>query len=139
MTVPYFLDTNVLIYAAAGREAAEDKRKRARELVRAGNFGTSTQVLQEFYVNLKRLAGPSFKPKQAMAWIDRLGALPLVSNDLAVVKTAIARSERYRISYWDAAIIAAAEALGATTIFSEDLNHGQTYGSVKVLNPFKTA
>lgn len=136
MTAQFFLDTNVLIYAAAGRETAEVKRKRAREVVGSGNFGTSTQVLQEFYVNLKRLAGPSFSPKQAMLWIDRLGGLPIISTDLAIVKAGIVTSERYKISYWDGAILAAAEALGATTLYSEDLSHGQTYGSVKVVNPF---
>ncbi|MGH9483108.1 MAG: hypothetical protein ACRD1L_13550 [Terriglobales bacterium] len=43
---------------------------------------------------------------------------------------------RYAVSYWDAAILAAAEALGAHTVYSEDLNHGQRYGQVRVLNPF---
>ena len=46
--------------------------------------------------------------------------------------------ERHQISYWDAAVIGAAEALGAAILFSEDLNHGQLYGSVQVVNPFHT-
>jgi predicted nucleic acid-binding protein len=57
--------------------------------------------------------------------------------DPALIKVAILLSAHYKISYWDAAIVAAAEALGATTLYSEDLNHGQSYGSVRVENPFR--
>jgi predicted nucleic acid-binding protein len=52
------------------------------------------------------------------------------------VRIAIEKSERFEISYWDAAILAAAEALGAETVYSEDLNAGQRYGRVRVVNPF---
>jgi predicted nucleic acid-binding protein len=45
---------------------------------------------------------------------------------------------QYQLSYWDAAIIAAAEALGARDLYSEDMNHGQIYGSVRVINPFNS-
>lgn len=48
MTVPYFLDTNVLIYAAMGKARDEAKRRRARDLIASADFGTSTQVIQEF-------------------------------------------------------------------------------------------
>ena len=43
---------------------------------------------------------------------------------------------RYKISFWDALIIQAAEISGATILYSEELSHGQTYGSVRVVNPF---
>jgi predicted nucleic acid-binding protein len=52
------------------------------------------------------------------------------------VRIAIERSERHAISYWDAAILVAAEALGTHTVYSEDLNDGQRYGRVRVVNPF---
>ena len=45
-------------------------------------------------------------------------------------------SECYQVSYWDGAILAASEALGAATLYSEDVNPGQQYGSVQVRNPF---
>ena len=45
-------------------------------------------------------------------------------------------SERYKLSYWDGAIVAAAEALGAPVLYTEDLNHGQVYGTVTAINPF---
>jgi predicted nucleic acid-binding protein len=52
------------------------------------------------------------------------------------VRIAIEQSERFAISYWDAAILAAAEALGTGTVYSEDLKDGQQYGRVRVVNPF---
>ncbi len=56
-----------------------------------------------------------------------------------MVKQAIAISNRFKITYFDAAILAAAEAMGAKTVFTEDLNHGQHYGPVRVINPFRPA
>ena len=74
---------------------------------------------------------------QALEWIEQWTAFPCKSIDHQLVRIAIERSERYAISYWDAAILAAAEALGATTVYSEDLNDGQRYGQVRVINPFR--
>ena len=62
---------------------------------------------------------------------------PCVPVDATLVKNGIVMSERYRISYWDGAILAAAEALGARTVYTEDLSDGQLYGSVRVTNPFR--
>ena len=62
---------------------------------------------------------------------------PCQAIDHRLVRIAIESSARYAISYWDAAILAAAEALGAHTVYSEDLNHGQKYGPVRVVNPFR--
>jgi predicted nucleic acid-binding protein len=137
MTVQLFLDTNVLIYAAMGRTKEQAKWRKAVELLGTADFGTSTQVLQEFYVNLQKLTGPAFKPVRAVAWIERLERLPIVSITPSIVKAAIVHSTRWKISYWDAALIAAAEALGAETLCTEDLSHGQLYGSVRVENPFR--
>lgn len=47
-------------------------------------------------------------------------------------------SERFQLSYWDGAIVAAAQELGAETLYTEDLNHGQVYGSVRAINPFRS-
>ena len=76
--------------------------------------------------------------EQALKWIEQFDPFPCVAIDRALVKIAIEFSERYQISYWDGAIVAAAETLGAATLFSEDLNHGQHYGPVHVVNPFLT-
>jgi len=108
-------------------------------LVRAEDFGTSGQVLQEFYTATTRKGGSPLTPDEAFAWIEYLVRLPCVPIGAPLVMHAIWVSERYRINYWDGAIVAAAEALGAETLYTEDLNHGQLYGSVRVVNPFAEA
>ena len=136
MSIECFLDTNILVYAAAGRDAEEAKRQRALALIVEEKFGLSAQVLQEFYVTVTRKIAIPLVVEQALDWIEQLETFPCIAIDNTIVKIAIEISERYQISYWDGAIIAAAEALGATTLFSEDLNNGQIYNGVRVLNPF---
>jgi predicted nucleic acid-binding protein len=136
MTASVFFDTNVLVYAAVGAGRDETKRKRALELIGSAEFGTSAQVLQEFYVTVVRKAARPLSPSQALEWIEQWTAFPCQAIDHQLVRIAIELSKRYAISYWDAAILAAAEALGAKTLYSEDLNQGQQYGRVRVVNPF---
>lgn len=131
-----FLDTNVLIYAAAGKHDEPRKFRIAYDLVLNRQFGVSGQVLAEFYYNVLRkpLIPPSLN--EIDAWIDRLAAHPFTPIDVALIRAGVFLSQRFQISYWDAAVIAAAERLGAETLYTEDLNHGQRYGSVQVINPF---
>jgi predicted nucleic acid-binding protein len=136
MSVETFLDTNVLIYAAAGRISEIAKQRRALACVEAANFGTSGQVLAEFYTNVTRKPARPLARSQALDWIERLAEFPVIPITADLVRMAVGLSAKYQISYWDAAILAAAEELGAPTLYSEDLNHGQVYGSVKVVNPF---
>jgi len=138
MTVDSFLDTNILVYAAAGSGAEMPKRRRSLELIENENFGLSGQVLQEFYVTVIRKIRVPLTPAAAMDWIEQLEAFPCLALDSGFVKIAIETSVRYGLSYWDAAIVSAAGILGAGTLYSEDLNHGQQYGSVRVCNPFRT-
>jgi predicted nucleic acid-binding protein len=70
-------------------------------------------------------------------WADSLLRFPSVDIDQAVIRSALFFAERFKISFWDAALVAAAERLKAPTLFTEDLSHGQKYGSVTVINPFK--
>lgn len=55
---------------------------------------------------------------------------------LDIFRAGVALSRRYQLSYWDGAILAAAEALGCDILYTEDLTHGQDYGGVVVVNPF---
>jgi len=136
MAVSAFFDTNVLVYAAVGGGKEEPKRRRAMELVESIDFGTSAQVLQEFFVTVVRKAARPISAAQALEWIEHWSAFPCQTIDHRLVRIAIEQSERFKISYWDAAILAAAEALGTDTVYSEDLSHGQLYGRVRVVNPF---
>lgn len=136
MTAEVFFDTNILVYAAAGTGKDERKKKRALELIESEDFGTSAQVLQEFFVTVVKKASRPLSAAQALEWIEQWVAFPCLAVDHQLVRIAVEQSERYMISYWDAAILAAAKALGSHTVYSEDLNHGQRYGGVQVINPF---
>jgi predicted nucleic acid-binding protein len=137
MSVDAFLDTNVLIYAAAGHRDEPRKNALAWSLLDAANFGLSGQVLAEFYANVTRKLAVPLSVADAALWIDRLCEAPVVAVDADLVREGVRHSERYKINYWDGAILAAAERLGAPVLYTEDLNHDQTYGSVRAVNPFR--
>jgi predicted nucleic acid-binding protein len=136
MNASSFLDTNVLVYAVASGAADAPKRRRALALIEKEDFCLSAQVLQEFYVTVVRKIAVPLSPERALEWIEQLEAFPCASIDASLVKIAAELSERHRISYWDASIIAAADILGAKVVYSEDLNDEQVYGRVRVRNPF---
>jgi len=71
-----------------------------------------------------------------MAFLDRLVQLPVVSMTLPLFRDAVLLQRRYQVSCWNAAILAAAKELGATTLYSYDLSDGQVYEGVRVVNPF---
>jgi predicted nucleic acid-binding protein len=132
-----FLDTNVIVCAACGHDETPAKQQTAERLL-LSDFGTSGQVLAEFYTVLTRRAGGRLQSVQAQAlsWLRQLARKPCQAIDAPLVLAATDLSSRYQIAYWDAAIVAAAERLGARVLFTESLSHGQTYGSVTVVNPF---
>ena len=133
-----FVDTNVLIYAHD--RSAGEKHLRARELVtglwESGEGCLSVQVLQEFYVNVTRKVAKPLTPEAAAQIIADLSVWQMHRPGVEDVLDAIRLQSRYQISFWDAMIIASALQSGCQTIWSEDLNPGQTYDQVKVLSPF---
>jgi predicted nucleic acid-binding protein len=139
MSVESFVDTNILLYAACGAADFPVKHEGAWKIIAEGTYALSGQVLAEFYVNAQKNKNSQVPLSQleAVGWIDRLSLLPVVPIDHLVVQQAINYSQRFMISYWDAAVVAAAEVIGAPILYTEDLNHGQKYGSVTVINPFK--
>jgi predicted nucleic acid-binding protein len=74
--------------------------------------------------------------EDAVILLGELRHFPFVATDFALVLSAIEISLLFRIPYWDSAIVAAAQALEARILYSEDLSHNQRYGSVLVVNPF---
>lgn len=139
MSVDVFLDTNVSLYAATGTPAEVEKRGQARHIMRTERFGISTQVLQEFFVNATKKAHIRMAPDAALAWMAGLDGRPCAVFDRDLIRLGAAISIRYRITYWDAALVAAAESLGVATLYTEDLNHGQLYHSVRAVNPFRAS
>jgi len=136
MTAKVFLDTNVLLYSVSADESEAGKRVQARQVLARSDWGLSVQVLQEFYVNVVRPPRCAMTHLQAVATISELLRRPTIPTDKALLVEALRLKDRFQISYWDAAIVAAARALGAGVLYSEDLNHGQDYDGVRVVNPF---
>ncbi len=136
MKAACFVDTNVLLYRASTDEAERPKRLVAEALLRRDDIGLSAQVLAEFYHNAINKPGVRMAPETAAAVVEALALLPVVPFTAEIVQAAIRLQQRHQISCWDGAILAAAKELAATTVFSEDLAHGQTYDGVTVLNPF---
>jgi predicted nucleic acid-binding protein len=99
MTAKIFLDTNILVYAAIGAGKDGRKRQRALGLIESEDFGTSAQVLQEFFVTVAKKASRPLSVEQALEWIEQLTAFPCQPVDHRIVRVAIEESERYSISY----------------------------------------
>lgn len=137
MSVDAFLDTNVLIYAVSSSPEDSAKKERALQLIEIADFGLSAQVLQEFYVNVTRKIASPLAPDAAVELLDQFRHFPMVPTDYPLIVAGAETAVRFGISYWDGAIVAAAECLGARTLFTEDLNHGQRYGSVQAVDPFR--
>lgn len=140
MSDKYFVDTNILMYAHD--TAAGAKHQRAKALVeglwRERSGVVSTQVLQELCVNLRRKAANPIALKTAREIIADYLAWDVVTNTGQSVLEALDLEERYRISFWDALVVQAAEASGAAILYSEDLSDGQSYGAIRVVNPLAT-
>jgi len=133
-----FVDTNVLVYAHDTSAGA--KRTTAAALVErlweSGHGRVSIQVLQELFVNLTRKLPRPLDTDAAANVVEDIARWTLHAPDAEDVLAAIRLHERYRISFWDAMIVRSAAALGCETLLSEDLNAGQRYGGVLVVDPF---
>ena len=136
MKADVFLDSNVILYAAGNVEKEAAKKEIGLRLIAEIDFGTSVQVRGEFYDNARRKAKLAIPSETTAEIIRRLKRRPMVEETVALFDEALAIAERYGIRYYDAAIIAAAKELGARTVYSEDLSHGQDYDGVMVTNPF---
>jgi predicted nucleic acid-binding protein len=138
--VDHFYDSNILLYAVSPNPADARKRGIARGLLSRPVYGLSIQVLQEFYVNVTRskIAGqqPLMTRPQGQAAIVELLHQHIADNTPLTLLAALSLHQRFSLSYWDAAVIAAAQSLKARTLYSEALQHGQRFDDVRVVNPF---
>jgi len=139
MTARCFADTNLFLYAASKDPADADRRAAARELVAQEDIGISAQVLQEFAHNASAKKRLGLEAKETETILHAMLEYPVLPVTGELVLEAYALQQRYQISYWDAAIVAAAHTLGCTILYTEDLNSGQDYGGVIVQNPFVRA
>jgi predicted nucleic acid-binding protein len=136
MSAEVFLDANILLYASSSAPADADKRKRAQTLMIEERFALSAQVLQEYIANALRKKSLGLTEANIDATLELASHVPVQPITRELIVEAVALRRRYQVSHWDATILAAAHALGCHTLYSEDLNHGQDYEGVRVVNPF---
>ena len=141
MSDRYFVDTNILMYAHDTSAGPKHERARAivEELWRDRTGVVSTQVLQELSVNLRRRAGRPLDTKATRELVVDYLTWQVEVNGGDSILEALDLETRYQISFWDALVLQAAQASGAAILYSEDLSHGQTYGSVRVINPLRAS
>jgi predicted nucleic acid-binding protein len=139
MSDRYFVDTNILIYAHD--KAAGEKHERAKTLVeelwRQRKGVVSTQVLQELAVNLRRKAARPLDAETTREIVADYLTWQVVVNGGESILEALDLEARFQISFWDALVVQAAQVSGADILYSEDLSDGQTYGTVRVINPIR--
>jgi predicted nucleic acid-binding protein len=130
-------DTNIFLYLYS--DGNPEKQKRARDLYREhaspGAILVRTQVIQEFYAAATRKM--RMPQPTARGLTEAMCELPLVIVTPVHIRSAMDNEQRYRISFWDGLILAAAEAGGAEVLYTEDLNDGQRYGTVLARNLFR--
>jgi predicted nucleic acid-binding protein len=138
MTAPVFADANFLLYVRDARDPAKQARASAwhEHLWNEGLGRTSMQVVSEFYVNLKRMAGPRMTQEQAWTHAERYFAWEPQAIDDEVMRNARRVEQRYGISWWDSMIVAAAQLQECTLLLTEDLQDSGVYGTVTVRSPF---
>jgi len=136
-----FVDTNVLLYAVSRSPGERTKSAAALATLESDDLTLSVQVLQEFYVQATRSTrADRLSHEQAVLLIESMRLrFPVRDVTVALFYSALATAVRFRISYWDAAIIEAARASGCSVVLSEDLGHGQDFAGVRIENPFRVS
>lgn len=134
-----FVDTNILVYALASDDPVRSPvaQRLMRELMAAGAFHTSTQVLSELYVTLTRKVRTPLQPADALRYLDQIAAWPVTLLDYGAVREAAELAAAARLSFWDALIIVGAARSGASRLLTEDMQHGRTILGVRIVNPFR--
>jgi predicted nucleic acid-binding protein len=138
MNGPRFIDTNILLYSISRDPAETSKRDIAVALLDTENIALSVQVLQEFYVQATRATRPDALAHEIAVGLMRTWLrFKVQETTLPVMINALEIKVRYGLSYWDAAIVAAARALGCHELLSEDMSHGREVEGVTINNPFR--
>jgi predicted nucleic acid-binding protein len=137
MSAKIFVDTNVLVYAFGTKKGViPDPRTEVAERIVIAGGAISVQVLNEFAQVCSR--------KVRLGWDQILGYLetikelcgPALPITLEIHEAAVALSKRYGFSVYDSLILAAAKRAGCTTVYSEDMQHGQVVEGLRIENPF---
>lgn len=139
MSARFFVDTNIFVYSFDASVPA--KSKKAAQLIRravdTGEGIISFQVVQEFFnVALRRFAEPMSVAEAEQYLISVLRPVLAVQSSPALYLEALRIADRYRLSWYDSLIVAAALEGGCEKLYSEDFQHGTKFQSLRVENPF---
>ena len=137
MTAEAFIDTNIFLHAGSAAPADAAKRAIAQELLLNTPFAISAQVLQEYIANALGKKSLGLTESNIQAFLDGLAEIEVLPITRELVDHACQLRRRFQVSHWDATILAAALTLGCRTLYTEDLNHGQEYLGLRVINPFR--
>ena len=135
-----FLDTNIFVYAIDIGTDETKKRDTARAIIREQikreSGVISIQVLQEFYqVSTRKIRAP-LSANEALEFMRYMAILETVHPDFSMIEAAVLLDQRYRLSFWDALILQAAQAAGCDRVMSEDLHHGLRIEGMEVIHPW---
>lgn len=138
MTAAVFVDTNIIVYS---RDRGDEQKHRVaaewmRQLWWEQRGRTSIQALNEFYWVVTRKLKPAVAAEDAWRDVELLLGWKPLALDQALIQRARRVEERYKLSWWDAMIVAAAQLQGCTLLLTEDLQHGAMFDGVQVCNPF---
>ena len=138
MTGPVFVDTNIFVYLHNDSDPV--KKNRADDwitcLVRRRAGRLSFQVLQELYSVLTRKVQPALAASRAQPIIRDLSSWRPIPVDLTLLERAWVLQNHFSLSWWDSLIVAAAQTCECKVLLTEDLQHGQAFGAVRVVDPF---
>lgn len=141
MSADWFVDTNVLVYARDSSE--KDKHRRAAEWMawlwttRRGRL--STQVLHEYYATVTHKLSRPLAKEVARQHVRSLLAWKPVAVDAMVLQAAWHLEDRFELSWWDSLIVGAARVSGCKHVLTEDLQSGQDFDGVMVVDPFMSS
>jgi predicted nucleic acid-binding protein len=140
MPASAFIDTNVFVYQLDNSDIR--KQKIADDLIRnalvTGSGCISYQVVQECLNVALRKAEKTLDPASAGRYLDVvLEPLLTVSASVRLYREGINIQTRYRYSFYDSMIVAAALSAGCTTLYSEDMQHGQRIDALTIVDPFQ--
>ena len=131
-----FVDTNILVYAASGAERDARKKRIAREIILLPRLHVSVQVLNEFISVARNPNKLNFSRDQEAKWLREWFELKINALTFTTFQKALELHMAFQLSHWDSLIIASARESACHIVYSEDMNHGQNYDGVKVINPF---
>ena len=139
--MPVFVDTNVLVYTRDASNAEKQATAAAwmEHLWTSAGGRLSVQVLQEYYVTMTRKLDPGLPAEEARQDVRDLAAWRPIRIDEAIIEAAWRLEDRYRLSFWDSLIVAAAQAAGCEAVLTEDLQHGLDIDGLRIADPFATS